>query len=95
MCLRHGSCCGGRTGDYVSADLEEHRAALKEVRIAAYQLAIRACRLAITELHLDEENPPVARLAKEEGDVAFAARKLVRATDNLPADRQPKGWPDA
>jgi hypothetical protein len=76
----------------VSKALEDYFTALKQVRLRIHETAIAGHRTAMAELHLDEDTASVTALTDEEKGLALAARDLARAVDELPGERQPKGW---
>ena len=75
--------------------LWEYMAALRKFRICLAEAQIQALRTAINELRLPDEDASVTALTTTETALAFAAKRLVRATDELPQERRPKGWSDA
>lgn len=66
--------------DYVSAQHDLERA-VTELRLA--------------ELNLSDEHSSALAVNKAQDDVARAARRLTRAVDALPLNRQPVGWRNA
>ena len=75
--------------------LQEYFTALRRFRIALHEAQIQAQRAAINELRLPDEDASVTALTTTETALAFAAKRLVRATDELPQERRPKGWAEA
>lgn len=63
--------------DYVTA-LHEVERAVTELRLA--------------ELNLSDEHSSASAVNKAQDDVARASRRLTRAVDSLPLNRQPTGW---
>ena len=72
--------------------LQEYFTALRAFRVRLYEAQIQNCKVAISELTLAEPDASVPALTTAETALAFAARRLVRATDELPQERRPKGW---
>jgi hypothetical protein len=72
--------------------LQDQRAALLAFRAAAYEAQIQALRVALAEMNLAEPDSSVPALTTTENALAFAARRLVRATDDLPPERRPRNW---
>lgn len=75
--------------------LQSQVAALAAFRIALCEAQIQGCRVAMAELRLAEPDASVPALTSAETALAFAARRLVRATDDLPPERRPKNWGEA
>lgn len=75
--------------------LQDYFTALKRFRIALHEAQIQAERAAINELKLGDEDASITALTTTETALAFAAKRLVQATDELPQERRPKGWGDA
>ena len=75
--------------------LQDHRSALRAFRYRLCEAWIQACRVEMAELGLDQPNADVPALTTAETAVAFAAKRLVQATNDLPPERRPKGWGDA
>jgi len=75
--------------------LQEYLTALRNFRICLHEAQIQASRTAIAELRLGDEDASVTALTTTETAVAFAAKRLARAADELPPERRPKGWGDA
>lgn len=74
--------------------LQDYFTALKRFRIALHEAQIQAERAAINELRLGDEDASITALTTTETALAFAAKRLVQATDELPQERRPKGWGD-
>ena len=74
--------------------LQDYFTALRRFRIALAEAQIQACRIAIADLKLDEPDASIPALTTIETALAFAAKRLVRAADELPPERRPKGWGD-
>lgn len=72
--------------------LQDHRSALRAFRYRLCEAQIQACRVEMAELGLDQPDADVPALTTAETAVAFAARRLVRATDDLSPERRPRGW---
>ena len=72
--------------------LQEHVTALRAFRYRLCEAHIAACRVEMAELRLDQPDADIPALSTAETAVAFAAKRLVRATDELPPERRPKGW---
>ena len=72
--------------------LQDQRAALVAFRMALYEAQIQGCRVAMAELRLAEPDASIPALTTAETALAFAAARLVRATDQLPPERRPKNW---
>lgn len=76
----------------MTAQLQAYYAALKAARIALCRQQIAAAESRIAELQLDESDASPAALSRAEQEECLAARDLFRAVEELPKDRQPKGW---
>ena len=74
--------------------LQDYFTALRRLRIRLAKARIAACKTAIAKLSMPEDEASVAALTTTETAVAFAAKRLVRAVDELPPERRPKGWGD-
>lgn len=72
--------------------LQDHVTALRKFRYRLCDAQIQACRVQMAELRLGEPDSSVPALTTAETALAFAAKRLVRATDELPPERRPKGW---
>ncbi len=72
--------------------LQDYLTALRNFRICLAEAQIQASRVAISELRLGEPDASVPALTTTETALAFAAKRLVRAADELPPERRPKGW---
>jgi hypothetical protein len=59
---------------------------------ARHEVETVAAELHLAVLRLADENASVLAVNRAEDGLAFAARRLARAVDALPTDRQPKGW---
>jgi hypothetical protein len=69
----------------MSRVLMEHVTARHEVETAAAELHVAGLRLS-------DENASALAVNKAQDALAFAARRLARAVDALPLERQPRGW---
>lgn len=74
--------------------LQESVTALRAFRYRLCEAHIQACRVQMAELRLDQPDANLPALTTAETALAFAAKRLVRATDELPPERRPKGWGD-
>ena len=74
--------------------MQEYVTALRRFRYRACEAQIQALRVTMAELRLDEPDASVPALTTAETALAFAAKRLVRAADELPPERRPKGWAD-
>ena len=72
--------------------LQEYFTALRWFRRRLHEAQIAASRTAISELRLGEQDASVTALTTTETALAFAAKRLARAADELPPERRPKGW---
>jgi hypothetical protein len=75
--------------------LQEQVTALRAFRYRLCEAQIQACRVEMAELRLDQPDANVPALTTAETAVAFAAKRLVQATNQLPPERRPKGWGEA
>ena len=75
--------------------LQDYFTALRNFRICLCEAQIAASRAAIAELRLGDPDASMPALTTAETALAFAAKRLVRAADELPPERRPKGWGDA
>lgn len=69
--------------------------ALMDYVAARHDVEVAAARLRLAELSLSDEKSSALAVNEAQDGLAVAARKLARAVDGLPLDRQPKGWGDA
>lgn len=74
--------------------LQDYFTALRRFRLRLHEAQIAASKTAIAELSMPEDETSVAALTTSETALAFAAKRLVQATDELPQERRPKGWGD-
>jgi hypothetical protein len=79
----------------MTSALQEYLTALRNFRIRLHEAQIQAQRIVIEELKLGDEDASVTALTSTETALAFAAKRLVRAADELPQERRPRGWGDA
>lgn len=75
--------------------LQEYLTALRVFRVRLAEAQIQAQRIVIEELKLSEPDSSMPALTTTETAAAFAAKRLVRAVDEIPQERRPKGWGDA
>ena len=75
--------------------LQDYFTALRHFRICLAEAHIQAERVHIAELKLNDPDSSMPALTTAETALAFAAKRLVRAADELPPERRPKGWGDA
>jgi len=59
---------------------------------ARHDIAVAAAKLHVAELNLSDETASALAVGEAEDEMALAARRLTRAIDGLPPERQPKGW---
>jgi hypothetical protein len=71
----------------VSQQLADYVTALHEVERAA-------ARLHLAELELADDHASALAVNEAQDALSLAARDLARAVDELPPQRQPKGWGD-
>jgi hypothetical protein len=76
----------------MSTALQDYFTALRRFRIRLAEAQIQACKTAIAELSMPEDEGSVAALSTTETALSFAAKRLVLAVDELPPERRPKGW---
>jgi hypothetical protein len=74
--------------------LQEQMIALRRFRYHLAAAQIQGCRVQMAELRLDQPDADLPALSTVETALAFAAKRLVQATDELPPERRPKGWGD-
>jgi len=67
-------------------------AALADVAQAEEQLLRAALRTLLAERGLADETGSVTSVNHASERLAIAARDLVRAVDELPREKRPKGW---
>ena len=78
----------------MTSALQDYFTALRRFRIRLHEAQIAASKTAIAELSMPEDETSVAALSTTETATAFAAKRLVRAVDELPPERRPRGWAD-
>ena len=76
----------------MTGELQAYFTALTQVRRRIHEVAIQGHTVALAELGLDLDQASVTALSDAERALCFAARDLARAVDELPLERQPKGW---
>ena len=59
---------------------------------ARHEMEVAAARLRLAELQLSDEHSSALAVNEAEDGLSLAARRLTRATDELPPERRPKGW---
>lgn len=69
----------------MSQQLADYVTAFGETELAA-------ARLLVATLQLSDDHSSVLAVNEAQADLCLAARRLARAVDELPAERQPKGW---
>ena len=66
--------------------------ALMDYVTALHDIERAVTELRLAELNLSDEHSSALAVNEAQDSVALAARRLARAVDFLPANRQPKGW---
>lgn len=66
--------------------------ALMDYVTAMHDVERAVTELRLAELNLSDDHSSALAVNEAQDAVAVAARRLARAVDELPMDRQPKGW---
>lgn len=66
--------------------------ALMDYVTALHDVERAVTELRLAELNLSDEHSSALAVNKAQDDVARAAKRLARAVDEMPLNRQPIGW---